>query len=149
MEINSASNPAYDRSLDRTAVARTSTPPASGSNNGAADDAVEPSTKVELSQDGKQAAAASKEDTPAAATPSAGAQAQAAAPKDAATAGSDASDKDGSGKETSSPVKSFAYGAVGLVPPEQKKAEKPDEYYNAGRIMVAALTVGTLISLLV
>ena len=148
MEINSASNPAYDPSLDRTAVARTSTPPASGSNNGATDDAVEPSTKVELSQDGKQAAAASKDDTPAAATSAAGAQAQTAAPKDAAE-GSDAGDKDGSGKETSSPVKSFAYGAVGLVPPEQKKAEKPDEYYNAGRIMVAAVTVGTLISLLV
>lgn len=50
-----------------------------------------------------------------------------------------------------SPVKSFVYGTLGLERPDaepQPPQSTSDQYYNAGRWLAAAATVGTLVSLL-
>jgi hypothetical protein len=46
-----------------------------------------------------------------------------------------------------SALKSFAYGIVGMATPDMQ-AEPQSEYYNTGRMVAAAATVGSLISLL-
>jgi hypothetical protein len=47
-----------------------------------------------------------------------------------------------------SPVKSFAYGALGLERPDRPK-ENSNECYTAGKWLAAGLTIGGIISLLV
>ncbi|ACC72839.1 hypothetical protein PPMP20_34060 [Paraburkholderia phymatum] len=47
-----------------------------------------------------------------------------------------------------SPVKAFAYGALGLERPDQPKDER-NGFYSAGKWLAAGLTIGGLISLLV
>jgi hypothetical protein len=71
----------------------------------------------------------------------------------------------GSGATTGKAVKAFVYGTLGLERPkteaqekeqEQQQQQEPaaapektsDEYYNAGRWLAAAATVGTIVSLL-
>ncbi|CAM2191778.1 protein of unknown function [Paraburkholderia kururiensis] len=50
--------------------------------------------------------------------------------------------------QSSSPIKSFTYGTLGLESPEQQSEQK-DSYYSAGRWLAAAVTVGGIISLLI
>jgi hypothetical protein len=47
-----------------------------------------------------------------------------------------------------SPVKAFAYGALGLERPDQPQDER-NSFYSAGKWLAAGLTIGGLISLLV
>jgi hypothetical protein len=47
-----------------------------------------------------------------------------------------------------SPIKSFAYGSLGLGHPEEE-AQHHDGFYSAGKWLAAAITVGGLISLCV
>ncbi|MBN3756655.1 hypothetical protein G3N95_27215 [Paraburkholderia sp. Tr-20389] len=61
---------------------------------------------------------------------------------DDVTAGDDATPSD------ISPVKAFAYGALGLERPDQPKDER-NSFYSAGKWLAAGLTIGGLISLLV
>jgi hypothetical protein len=49
---------------------------------------------------------------------------------------------------TVSPVKAFAYGALGLERPDQPQDER-NGFYTAGKWLAAGLTIGGLISLLV
>lgn len=59
--------------------------------------------------------------------------------------------------EKPSAIKSLAYGTLGLEKPVAEKEEpkkdepqkKDDEYYTAGRWIAAAVTVGSIISILV
>ncbi|TCG09178.1 hypothetical protein BZM27_07180 [Paraburkholderia steynii] len=46
-----------------------------------------------------------------------------------------------------SPVKAFAYGALGLERPDQPQDER-NSFYTAGKWLAAGLTIGGLISLL-
>lgn len=60
-----------------------------------------------------------------------------------------ANDGSVSGGTTSvSPLKSFAYGSLGLERPDQTQQET-NSFYTAGRWMAAGITIGGLISLLV
>ncbi|MDR3670736.1 MAG: hypothetical protein P4L36_07825 [Holophaga sp.] len=47
-----------------------------------------------------------------------------------------------------STLKSFAYGSLGLEHPDQQDKD-PDTSYSVGRWLAAAVTAGTLVSLLV
>lgn len=60
---------------------------------------------------------------------------------DDATGGTEAS------PATVSPVKAFAYGALGLERPDQPQDER-NSFYTAGKWLAAGLTIGGLISLL-
>lgn len=66
---------------------------------------------------------------------------------DEATSGTnDTNGTDGSTANVS-PVKAFAYGALGLERPDQPRDEQ-NAFYTAGKWLAAGLTVGGLISLL-
>jgi outer membrane receptor protein involved in Fe transport len=60
-----------------------------------------------------------------------------------------------SGMVEPSPVKSFVYGALNLEKPQAQSqtpqaetpAQKTDDYYEDGKVMAAAVTVGAMISL--
>jgi hypothetical protein len=60
-----------------------------------------------------------------------------------------------SGTVEPSPVKSFVYGALNLEKPQAQSqtpqaetpAQKTDDYYEDGRVLAAAVTVGAVISL--
>jgi hypothetical protein len=138
MEINSATNTVSNPVLDRPQTARTPVLTAQPS--------VAPVTgvqdKVTLSAAALKSAAASSDsdqdsDTDNGATEAAGAD---------------------SGATDPSAVKSFVYGTLGLERPgaEPPAAPQPqaasvansDSYYNAGRWLAAAATVGTIVSLL-
>lgn len=57
---------------------------------------------------------------------------------------------DGASSQTPSPVKSFTYGVLGLSAPkpeEEEAAEPSNPYFTAGKLLAAAATVGTIISL--
>lgn len=72
-------------------------------------------------------------------------------PADAsANASTDASIKTSTDKQaqSSSPIKSFTYGTLGLESPEQQSEQK-DSYYSAGRWLAAAVTIGGIVSLLI
>ena len=60
---------------------------------------------------------------------------------DEATGSADAS------RTSVSPVKAFAYGALGLERPDQPQDER-NSFYTAGKWLAAGLTIGGLISLL-
>lgn len=68
----------------------------------------------------------------------------------------DTDDQTGSDDGQPSKVKSFAYGVVGMGAPkteQQEQTQNPEEktsesFYTAGRVVAAALTVGTLLSVL-
>jgi hypothetical protein len=61
-----------------------------------------------------------------------------------------ASDSSGSGATDSdvSPVKSFAYGSLGLERPDQPQSDG-NTFYTAGRWLAAGITIGGLVSLLI
>ncbi|WP_036665583.1 hypothetical protein [Paludibacterium yongneupense] len=72
-----------------------------------------------------------------------------------AAAKADSTDTGTDGDKSPSGVKAFAYGTLGLGQPkseDEAKAEPPadehtESYYTAGRLLAAAVTVGTLISM--
>lgn len=89
-----------------------------------------------------QATAGAERSLPPAETPSSIVKLQSAAP---ATPGSGDS-------EAPSPVKSFAYGALGLpepLPGDTPPAKPENTYFTAGKWVAAAATVGSIVSLLV
>jgi hypothetical protein len=61
-----------------------------------------------------------------------------------------AGDSSGSGDTDSdvSPVKSFAYGSLGLERPDQPQSDG-NTFYTAGRWLAAGITIGGLVSLLI
>lgn len=123
MEINNSSYVANTPATDKTAATRaapadTTVPPAPPVTGAAA------SSVVSLSDAGKQAAGSDKPD--------------------------DTSKVDDA--DQPSGAKAFAYGTLGLGVPKAAKEEtksesKTDSYYTAGRMLAAAATVGTIISL--
>ncbi|WP_051709976.1 hypothetical protein [Andreprevotia chitinilytica] len=62
--------------------------------------------------------------------------------------GTDAKGSETNASNTPQPIKSFAYGALGLEHPEAQD-QHSDGYYSAGKWLAAAATVGTIISLVV
>jgi hypothetical protein len=50
--------------------------------------------------------------------------------------------------EPASPVKSFAFGALGLDDPNAKETDT-NQFYTAGKVIAAAVTVGKIISLFI
>jgi hypothetical protein len=64
-----------------------------------------------------------------------------------ATAQASSSSGSAAGEQASS-VKSFACGAIGLDNPDAKQGET-NQFYTAGKIVAAAVTIGKLISLFV
>jgi hypothetical protein len=63
-------------------------------------------------------------------------------------AGSTDGDSDSSGNSAdTSPLKSLAYGTLGLERPDQPQEDR-DPFYTAGRWLAAGLTIGGIISLL-
>ncbi|MEM5367853.1 hypothetical protein V4C53_17670 [Paraburkholderia azotifigens] len=71
---------------------------------------------------------------------------------DADTADIDATDDVDAGNDATpanvSPMKAFAYGALGLERPDQPQDER-NSFYSAGKWLAAGLTIGGIISLLV
>jgi hypothetical protein len=68
---------------------------------------------------------------------------------DADTADIDSADNaDDTTPSDVSPMKAFAYGALGLERPDQPKDER-NSFYSAGKWLAAGLTIGGIISLLV
>jgi len=65
-------------------------------------------------------------------------------PEGAEAAQADASDNT---TDAVSPVKSFAYGALGLERPDQTQDQR-NAFYTAGKWLAAGITIGGLISLL-
>jgi len=59
-----------------------------------------------------------------------------------------AADEDTNPTDTSSGAKGFLYGALGLERPEKEAENIPPDGYTAGRWLSAALTVGTIVSIL-
>ena len=68
---------------------------------------------------------------------------------DSASQSSSVNDSGGDAGDTSSvsPLKSFAYGTLGLERPDQTQQET-NSFYTAGRWLAAGITIGGLISLL-
>ena len=71
---------------------------------------------------------------------------------DADTADIDSADVTDNADDTTpsdvSPMKAFAYGALGLERPDQPKDDR-NSFYSAGKWLAAGLTIGGIISLLV
>jgi hypothetical protein len=152
-------------------------PAASAAARPAAPPKVEPSTKVTLNSsvgpDGKPLGASGRPAAPPPPPPPAGTASNAAKPatiaangKVAASAASttstatssaggvgdtDGVDGEGAADVTDpSPVKAFTYGALGLEnPAEPPPPGAKNSYFSAGKFLAAAVTVGTIISLVV
>jgi len=122
--------------------------------------AVNNSSTSPLTGSGKTAAKAGKDSTTldsdgktASASPSTIVKLQSKGKAD--SAGSDSSDSNAASTDDHSPsaVKSFTYGVLNLPDPAADPAPAPTQtensYFTAGRWAAAAVTVGTLISLVV
>jgi hypothetical protein len=105
--------------------------------------AVQPGVTVRISPEGAAASASAQGDEDAG---SANASDDATASSDANTA--NASDtSEATGNDTVSPVKAFAYGALGLERPDEPHDQR-NAFYTAGKWLAAGITIGGLISLL-
>ncbi|MGF6575129.1 hypothetical protein ABH945_007258 [Paraburkholderia sp. GAS333] len=65
-----------------------------------------------------------------------------------ATTGDTSGDGDTDSGSDVSPVKSFAYGSLGLERPDQPQSDG-NSFYTAGRWLAAGITIGGLVSLLI
>ncbi|WP_052382223.1 hypothetical protein [Paraburkholderia kururiensis] len=129
------------------ANAQVGSPPASGEaghaavsgvDNGADDQADNEAAADPQRGDAQTTRAASTHDLPASQSADASADGSTDPSTDPST---------GKQAQSSSPIKSFTYGTLGLESPEQQSEQK-DSYYSAGRWLAAAVTVGGIISLI-
>jgi hypothetical protein len=111
--------------------------------------AAQPGVTVSISPEGAAAATRAQKADDSDRADSAAANTTTTDASTSATADTDATmGEPSTGSSGVSPVKAFAYGALGLERPDQPQDER-NAFYTAGKWLAAGLTIGGLISLLV
>ncbi|MBN3762440.1 hypothetical protein [Burkholderia sp. Ac-20365] len=119
----------------------------------AATKAAQPGVTVSISPEGAAAASRAQQAErvnqadPDTAVASTGTDTDSPASTDTTTETDEAANGTDGSTANVSPVKAFAYGALGLERPDQPRDEQ-NAFYTAGKWLAAGLTVGGLISLL-